>query len=137
MEENNAVTPLTLEEAQAQLIALIQRLSARMDALSQAENDRREALDTREADLVRREKSAQARQALEDRGLPASLAECLFFPEEEDPEAAADAIEAAFRAAVQQAVEERLRTAAPKSASPLPLSELCDEDYYAAVCRND
>ena len=135
MDENPIVTPL--EELQSQLTNLIQRLAAQLDALAQAESDRAQALDTREADLDRRENAAKARQALEARGLPASLADCLTVTDENGAEAAAEALEKAFRAAVQQAVEARLCAEAPRSASPVPLSEMCDEDYYAAVCRND
>ena len=129
--------PLTLNDAERQLAALAQQLAARLEALSQAEEQRRQARDTREADLDRREMVARAREALEERGLPSALADCLSFPDEAAVLTGVEALEESFRAAVQQAVEQRLLTSAPKSAAPVNLSELADEDYYAAVCRND
>ena len=129
--------PLTLTDAERQLTALAQQLSAQLEALSQAESSRQQALDTREADLNRREMAAMAREALEERGLPAGLAECLNLEDEAALRAAVDTLEEAFRAAVQQEVEKRLLTAVPKSASAVSLSDLSDEDYYAAVCRNE
>ena len=129
--------PLTLPDAEQQLFALAQQLSARLEALSQAENARQEALDTREEQLRRREVTARAREALAERGLPPALADCLSFPDEEALRQGVDALEAAFRAAVQQAVDERLLADPPRSAAPAALSDLSDEDYYAAVCRND
>lgn len=129
--------PLTLAGAEKQLTALASQLSQQLEDLSQAQATRQTDLDTREADLNRREMAARAREALEDKGLPAALADCLSLSDDDALRTAVDALEEAFRAAVQQAVEKRLLADAPKSSAPVSLSDLSDEDYYAAVCRND
>lgn len=137
--EENAVTPAdTLANVETHLAQLAARLSAQAEALSQQDDARRKNLDTREDDLRRRELSAMTRELLSQRGLPAELADCLAFTDEEAVRQGVDALEEAFRAAVQQGVEERLLSQdAPKSASVKPLSEMTDEEYYAAVSRND
>lgn len=135
--EKTGEEPLTRAEVERQLGDLAQRLTQRIEAGNQAENARREELDTREDALHKRELAARAREALEKRGLPAALAETLSFPGEDALENGVNALEEGFRAAVQRAVEERLLTDAPKASSLKPLSELSDEDYYAAVCRRD
>lgn len=122
--------PLSLE---AQLGALAQQLSRALEKSAQADEERKNGLDQRENALKKQEMAASARAAMEKRGLPVHLAEGLVFEEEAAMEAAADALEESFRAAVQKAVEERLLSDAPKAAPALPLSDLCDEDYYAAV----
>ena len=137
--EENAVTPAdTLANVETQLAQLAARLSAQAEALSQQDDARRKNLDTREDELRRRELNAMARELLSQRGLPATLSDCLVFADEEAVRQGVDALEEAFRAAVQQGVEERLLSQdAPKSASVKPLSEMTDEEYYAAVSRND
>lgn len=129
--------PLTRAEVERQMSEMAQRLTRQIEAGAQAENARREELNTREAELRRREMAALAREELEKRGLPTALAEALPFQEKEKLAQGMDALEEAFRAAVQQGVEERLLTGAPKKAALKPLSELSDEEYYAAVCRRD
>ena len=135
--ERTGEEPLTRAEVERQMSEMAQRLTRQIEAGAQAEDARRQALNTREAELRRRELAALAREALEKRGLPAALAEALPFQEEEELNQGIAALEEAFRAAVQRGIEERLLTSAPKKAAVLPLSELSDEDYYAAVCRRE
>ena len=123
--------------AQERLAALAQQLTERLEAGLREENARRQALESREADLNRREMTAKTREELDKRGLPAALADCLVFSDESAMLTGVSVLEEAFRAAVQSGVEERLLSGAPKAASLTPLSELSDEEYYAAVCRND
>lgn len=132
-----AEAPLTRAEVERQLNEMAQRLNRQIEAGAQAESARQAELDSREEELRRREMTAKTREELEKRGLPIALAEALPFPSEEKLTAGLDALEQAFRAAVQQGVEERLLTAAPKKTSVKPLSELSDEEYYAAVSRQD
>lgn len=129
--------PLTRAEVERQLSEMAQRLTRQIEAGAQAEDARQQALNTREAELRRRELAALARETLEKRGLPVALAEALPFQEETALNQGIDALEEAFRAAVQRGVEERLFTSAPKKAAIPPLSQLSDEDYYAAVCRRE
>ena len=86
--------------------------------------------------LARRELIALARDELQRRALPASLAEQLPFPSQEALCSGLDALEDAFRAAVQQGVEARLLDGAPKKTVVKPAEEMSDAEYYAAMCRN-
>ena len=140
MEEQMNSAPentLSLSDVERQLNALSQKVSAEISALAQADTARREALDTRESDLRRRELTARAYDLLKDRGLPTALSTVLSFSDESALAAGVDALEKAFRAAVQAGVEERLLTAAPKAASLMNPSDLPDEEYYAVVCRSE
>ncbi|MBR1585050.1 MAG: DUF4355 domain-containing protein [Clostridia bacterium] len=142
MEENvttapEEARPLTAADVERQLAALAQTLMAQMEKNAQADTSRQEQMDAREQDLARRELAAKARRLLMEKELPEDLADSLFFENEAAMAQAIDALEIAFRAAVQQAVEERLSDSAPKAGALVPLDQLTDEEYYAAVCRND
>ena len=140
MEEQMNSAPentLSLSDVERQLNALSQKVSAEISALAQADTARREALDTRESDLRRRELNARAHDLLKERGLPTALSTVLSFSDESALAVGIDALEKAFRAAVQAGVEERLLTAAPKAASLMNPSDLPDEEYYAVVCRSE
>ena len=115
--------------------ALEDRISALAEQWSARLDSRQEALETRENALRNRELAARAREALEARGLPASLSACLSFQSEEALEKGVPALEEAFRAAVQQSVEARLTASAPKAAPLKPLSDISDEEYYAAIAH--
>ena len=137
--EETVYTPAdTLAAVEGRLAELAARLSAQVEALTEQDESRRRTLDTREDELRRRELTAQAHELLQQRGLPAALADCLAFADEDALRRGVDALENAFRAAVQQGVEERLLTQdAPKSGAVKPLSEMTDEEYYAAVSRSN
>ena len=121
-------------QAQERLNALARRLEEKIAAEETEQAARDAALTTREDALARRELIALARDELQRRALPASLAEQLPFTSQEALCSGLDALEDAFRAAVQQGVEERLLSAAPKAAPVKAPSEMTDEEYYAAVC---
>ncbi len=129
--------PLTAASLERQLAELARKLTEQMEAHSLSLEKRRESMEEKEQDLTRREMAARARSLLRERELPEELADCMSFSDEAAVEKAVDALEEAFRAAVQQGVEERLLTAAPKAGAVTPLDQLSDEEYYAAVCRND
>ena len=135
--EKPAENTLSLADVERQLSALSQKVTAEISALAQADTARREALDTRESDLRRRELNARAHDLLKDHGLPTALSTVLSFSDESALSAGIDALEKAFRAAVQAKVEERLLTSAPKAPSHVPPSEMSDEEYYAVVCRSE
>ena len=122
---------------EAQFAALTAKLTDLLDKNSSRNDEKQEEIRQREAELKRREAAAQARQLLSDRQLPQELADCLAFTDESQIKSAIDALEDAFRAAVQKAVEERLSSDAPKTGAAVPLDQLSDEEYYAVVCRND
>ena len=133
MENNEQVTLAQLEEF---FDSLSRRLTAQWEQRAQAEDQRTQALDAREEELKHREATARAAALLKEKELPEELASCLSFDEEDSAADAIAALEKAFRAAVQQAVEQRLAADAPKTGALIPLDQLSDEEYYAAVCRN-
>ena len=116
-----------------QLSALAQQLSRALNESAQADEARRNQLDQRELALKKQEMLARAKAEMEKRGLPVQLAAGLSFETAEEMETAVNALEESFRAAVQQGVEERLLSDAPKAQPLQPLAEMTDEDYYAAV----
>ena len=116
-----------------QLSALAQQLSRALNESAQADEARRNQLDQRELALKKQEMLARAKAEMEKRGLPVQLAAGLSFETAEEMETAVHALEESFRAAVQQGVEERLLSDAPKAQPLQPLAEMTDEDYYAAV----
>ena len=138
MEETANAPADTLAAVEGRLAELAARLSAQVEALTEQDETRRQTLDTREDELRRRELTAQAHELLQQRGLPTALADCLAFADADALRRGVDTLESAFRTAVQQGVEERLLTQdAPKSGAVKPLSEMTDEEYYAAVSRGN
>lgn len=85
---------------------------AKMNADQKAEYERQKREDElakRESDITRRELRATALETLADKKLPLSLAEILVFTDAESTNASLDAVEKAFREAVEAGVNERLR----------------------------
>ena len=127
---NESASPLLPED---QLSALIRQLSRTLEESARADTERRNILEQRENALKKQEMAAQIREALQKHGLPVQLASGLAFESMEEMDAAVCALEENFRTAVQQGVEERLLSDAPKAQPLQPLAEMTDEDYYAAV----
>jgi len=132
--ETAAEETKTVEE---RLSDLAQQITRQMEKSAQDEKDRRNALDERETAIARREMLSRAREEMEKRGLPAALSECMVFADEDAMKQGIDLMEESFRTAVQAAVEARLLDHAPKTAVMRPLSDLPDDEYYAAVCRTN
>lgn len=100
------------------------------------ELSRREAeLMEREKQLLRRELKAMALEKLAERGLPADLAEALNYDSEQACMNGLDKLERAFRAAVQTAVDERLRGETPSMGvnRRMDAENMSDADYYQAT----
>ena len=70
---------------------------------------REQQMNAREAEIMRRELRAEALSTLEQRGLPIGLADVLTYEGAEECSASIEAVEKAFRAAVQQGVDTRLK----------------------------
>ena len=110
---------------------LTQRLSeaenlAGMNAEQKA-NYERERMETeinaRLAEVTRRELLISARDTLMKRGLPGELAEALNYTDPETCDKSIDAVSKAFNLSVSKVVDERLRSAAPKTGDiPSPIS---------------
>lgn len=121
----NKAIATALANKQNDLITEAQKL-ARMTAEQKAEHERKqreEQLAKREAEITRRELTAQAKDTLTSKGLPIELAAVLNYTDADACSASLEAVEKAFAAAVSKAVDERLRQPAPKSgAENRPLS---------------
>mgnify|MGYP001190251175 CR=1 FL=1 len=89
---------------------------AQMTAEQRAQHqmtERETALAQREEALQRREIHAAAVQLLQEKGLPSELADALEYTDEQSMRAAIDQLEQAFRLALQQGIEERMKGMAP------------------------
>jgi len=93
---------------------------AKMTAEQKAEYERQkreEELAKREREITRRELRATALETLAEKGLPKQLAEILDYTDAESTNKSIETVEKAFREAVEQAVNERLKGGgAPKGA---------------------
>lgn len=98
---------LRIEEAKTEAQKL-----AKMNAEQKAEHERakrEQELAEREAALSLRELKAQAATTLVEKGLPRELLDSLSYQDAEACQKSIEAVEAAFRTAVQAGVEERLK----------------------------
>ena len=137
MEALRAELEAALEEKLRQMLDEASRVSRMSpEARAEYEADRREdALERRLRQIERRELRADALEALEARGLPKALADAVGYESREAMLASVDAVERAFRQAVQTAVEERLRGVSPAAGACAQGDggELDDESYYRMV----
>lgn len=93
---------------------------------------REKELRGRERELSRRELRATAARALSEKGLPGELADAVNCDNPEAYEASFQKAEAAFRAAVQVGIAQRLGGAAPAlGIDRSDPSKLTDDQYYA------
>lgn len=92
------------------------------------------ALNARERQLAERELRGEAKTLLQQRGLPEVFAAHIDVTSREQMTAGVEAVEQAFRGAVEERVALQLRGQAPKAAAPVPepVSEesLTDAEYY-------
>lgn len=122
------------EQAREQADAERERMAAmnEEERARYAISRREEALEAREKLLMERELRAMALERLAQRGLPRELADALCYESEQKCLDALGALEQAFRRAVQEAVDKRLRGSAPsvggmQAADPDAMS---DAEYY-------
>ena len=112
----------------AELISLIEEKVREL--LAQSDAPREESLDERERRLRMRELRAETIEALAEKNLPAELADAIAYTDEETCRAGLAAVERAFRAALQRAVDERLRGSAPGAGKAVDPESMYDRDYY-------
>jgi len=108
---------------------------ARMNDEERMEHDlaRREAdLNARETQIYLRELRAGAVRQLQQRGLPEELSDALNYASEESVQESMNAVERAFRSAVQAGIEQRLRGGMPYRARDANEADVSDADYYGA-----
>jgi hypothetical protein len=92
----------------------------------------------REGEITKRELRAQALETLAEKGLPKGLADLLPYVDADGTNAAIEATEKVFRAAVEQAVNERLKgTPPPASGKPQGEKEKLIAEYNEAQKRGD
>mgnify|MGYP004671384999 FL=1 len=120
------------ETEQAQADAERERVAGMSDDEREryALSRREAALDERERIIAERELRAMALEQLSQRGLPRELAEALPYESEERCLAGLDALEQAFRRAVQEGVDERLRGRAPSLGAAKSAESMSDAEYY-------
>jgi hypothetical protein len=116
---------------------------AKMSADERAQHEREElqkALSQREAEITKRELKAEAKSQLSDKGLPVELADALPLNDAESTSQAIEAIETAFRKAVEKGVNERLKGQPPKVSQAEKAMSEKDKliaEYNAAEKRKD
>lgn len=111
---------------------------ARMSGEERMAHDfaQREAeLSQREMNIVRRELRAEAARMLSERALPMELMEALNYESREQVNLSMDAAEKAFRQAVQQGIEERMRSQPPIVSRSGRSGDLSDDEYYRTRVR--
>jgi len=92
--------------------------TAKMTAEQKADYERKQTeaeLARREAEITRRELRADAVEKLAEKNLPTSLADTLDYSDAETCAKSIQAVETAFRQAVEAAVNDRLRGESPKT----------------------
>ncbi len=82
------------------------------------EQKRQKELDDREAEITKRELMATAKNTLTDKKLPIGLADILVYTDADACNSSITAVEKAFNAAVEAAVEERLKGDDPMKKAP-------------------
>lgn len=103
---------------------------AKMTADEKAKHEsakREKALADREAAVAKRELTAEAISQLTEKGLPAELAKCLDYSSADNCKASMEAVEKAFGAAVDAAVNERLKGSVPKFGAPSVSKEIAEK----------
>lgn len=94
---------------------------AKMTASEKAEylqGKKEKELEAREAEITRRELMAEAKNTLAEKKLPAALAEILSYADADSCKKSIETVEKAFQAAVQDAINEKLKgTKPPRMAS--------------------
>lgn len=111
---------------------------AAMDAEKKAAYERQKLekeLADREAAVTRRELKAEARSQLAEKGLPTELADNLDYSNAENCKASMDAIETAFKKAVESAVNERLKGGQPPKKGDTNGGQALDAMSYAEKCE--
>lgn len=109
---------------------------AKMNAEQKAEYERQkreEELARRESEITRRELRATALETLAEKGLPKTLADILNYTDAESTNNSIEAVEKAFREAVEAAVNERLKGTPPSKGGGGAISNLPDADKIKEI----
>ena len=114
-----------------------QRAEHERQRAEQAAKEREAAIAQREAEITRRELRAEAIETLHKRGLPTGLEAVLNYADADACNASIDTVEKAFREAVQQGVDERLRQSGVtvRAGNAPDYGKMSDAEYYAATYK--
>ena len=126
------------EKALGEKIAEANKL-AKMSADEKAKFEREkqeEDYKKRLAEVTKRELKAEAREQLVRDGLPAELAETLIYTDADSCKASMDAVKSAFNAAVEKAIDSKLKGGIPKDGAQAPdYDNMSDEEYYKTILK--
>lgn len=129
--QETALTKAKAEwEAEAQAKADEAAKLAKMTADEKAKHEfekQKKAMADREANVTKRELIAAAKEQLTGKGLPAELAKCLDYSSADNCKASMEAVEKAFGAAVDAAVNERLKGSVPKFGAPSVSKDIAEK----------
>lgn len=91
----------------------------------------------RVADITKRELKAEAKEQLAENGFPSELAEAIIYTDADSCKASMEAVTKAFGAAVEKAVNERLKRKAPGSSqgNTPDYDAMSDDEYYASKLK--
>jgi len=101
-----------IEDARTDAEKLAKMTAEEKAAEAQRKHD--EEINSKLADVARRELRIQAHQTLTEKGLPAVLLDALSYTDAESCNKSITAVEAALRAGIEAGVTERLKSAPPK-----------------------
>lgn len=97
---------------------------------------RKKELDDREAEITRKELMAEAKNTLTEKKLPVELAEVLNYSDAESCNKSIAAVEKAFGAAVEAAVNERLKGGEPLK-KPAAGNDMSEEEKILKYMRGE
>ena len=120
LETNRAKIQSEIDEKVAAAKTEAEKL-AKMNADQKAQYEREKKekeLSAREAEITKRELSAQAKETLAEKGLPIQLADILNYTDADSCQKSMDAVEKAFKEAVDKAVKDKLAGGAPMKKAP-------------------
>ncbi len=120
LETNRAKMQADIEAKIAEAKTEAEKL-AKMNAEQKAKYEqelKEKELANREAEITKRELSAEAKETLISKGLPIQLAEILNYNDAKTCQASIEAVEKSFTEAVQKAVDEKLKGGAPAKRAP-------------------
>lgn len=103
------------------------------EKLQYQEAKRAKELDAREAEITRRELMATAKNTLADRKLPQQLAGILDYTDADACNKSISAVAEAFQAAVEAAVQERLKGGDPMQKAPRDEGKELEKQIAAAI----
>ena len=115
LETNRAKVQAEIEAKIASVKTEAEKL-AKMNAEQKAQYEQQKKekeLADREAEITKRELSAQAKETLADKGIPIQLADVLNYSGADECQSSIEAVEKAFTEAVAKAVEDRIKGGDP------------------------